>query len=87
MLYYEILRGQWILAALGGGLVLLLTAVMSYLAIWRERPGQPGDCGGEHPAPLSFLQALPAVLLMTYLGIAIFMMAYFAGKIASPPNW
>lgn len=101
MLRYEILRYQWLLAALGGGLVLLLSTVMSYTAIWRKRSGQapelpecpPGDTASEEASgepcrrALTFLQALPAVLIMTYAAIAIFMAAYFVDKIISPPNW
>ncbi len=93
MLPYEVLRGQWLLGALGGGLVLLLTAVASYLAIWQPRPGKPlepsqGSAGDEsRPPTMTFLQSLPVVLLLTYVGIVIFMVVYFAEKIASPPNW
>jgi len=84
MLHYEVLRGQWLLAALGGGLVLILAAVATYLALWRPR-STPG--GEKRPATLSFLNALPAVLILTFVGIALFMLVYFTGKIASPPNW
>ena len=91
MLRYEVLREQWLLATLGGGLVLLLTTVASYLAIWRPRPGQTQDQSedrkGHHPPIMTFFQALPAVLTLTYVGIAIFMLAYFVQKIFYPPNW
>lgn len=93
MLLYEVLRGQWLLAALGGGLVLLLTTVAVYLALWRPRPDpSPGQDAGSSeearrsPAKNLFL-TLPVVLVMTYAGIVIFMAAYFAAMIASPPNW
>jgi len=79
MLHYETLRGQWLFAAMGAGLVLILAVVGTYLAVWRPR-----DTASR---PKSFLDALPAVLILTFAGIAIFMLAYFTGKIAAPPNW
>jgi hypothetical protein len=93
MLRYEVLRGQWLLATLGGGLILMLTTVATYLAIWRPRSG-PSPAPPEGSAKrenctfaMTFLQALPVVLLLTYVGIAIFMVIYFADMIVSPPNW
>lgn len=87
MLRYEILREQWLLATLGGGLVLVLTTVASYLAIWRPRPGKPEEGNREEPPRLTFLQAVPMVLVLTYVGIVIFMLGYFIQKIYYPPNW
>ena len=90
---YEVLRGQWLLAALGGGIVLVLTAVAAYLALWLPRPGPASDRAEGHappgrgsPAGTVFL-ALPVVLVLTYAGIAVFMVVAFAQKIVSPPNW
>ena len=88
MLHYEILRGQWLFAAMGAGVVLILATVATYLAIWRPRDAALRPENGKKSAAFfSFLDAMPAVLILTFAGIAVFMLAYFIGKIASPPNW
>lgn len=92
-LFYEVLRSQWLLAALGGGTVLVLTTVAAYLSLWLPRPGPASDRaegraprGEDSPARTVFL-ALPVVLVLTYAGIAVFMVVAFAEHIVSPPNW
>ena len=95
MLHYEVLRGQWLLAALGAGLVLILTAVATYLTIWRPRNNEtpdskkpaPADSAEERPGTVSFLNSLPPALFITFIGIALFMIVSFTDKIFSPPNW
>lgn len=90
---YELLRTQWVLAAVGGGLVLVMTTVAAYLSLWLPRPGPASEQAegrapeGENKPSRTVFLAMPVVLVLTYIVILIFTVAYFADKIASPPNW
>jgi len=74
MFRIDILESQWIVAALVGGTVLVLTMVLTYLAVWRLSPES-----GENPVPW--------VLILTYVAMGVFITAYTLVMVFYPPNW
>jgi len=69
MFQYHILQNQWLVLALGGGLVLVLAVVLSYIAIWRPRrsPGRSDERGSK-----ATLQFIPWILIVTYVVILVY---------------
>lgn len=77
MYHYNYLHDQWLILSLGGGLILVLLIVLTYMAVWRPRPPEP-----EKPRPASeaTLQFIPWVLIVIYVAILVY---YFV----SPYIW
>jgi len=69
MFQYHIIQNQWLILALGGGLVLVLGIALSYIAIWQPRR-PPGRI--EHQASKSTLQFIPWILVVTYIAILVY---------------
>lgn len=69
MFQYSIIQNQWLILALGGGLVLVLGIALSYIAIWQPR--RPS--GRKSPqASKSTLQFIPWILVVTYVAILVY---------------
>ncbi len=90
MFNFEIYRQHWIFFALFLGVILVLTMVLSYLAMWRER-------GVEKETQVSitdirtfliwFQRAFPWVLILTIAGTWLLAILYPLMKSVNPPNW
>jgi hypothetical protein len=80
MLFYEsyILHNQWLFLSLFGGLILVLTFVLGFMAMW-----QPRSEGGN----LTTLKAIPWILILLYVFIVLFAIIYVVVRMFYPPNW
>ncbi len=90
MLDYEIYRHHWIFFGLGFGSFIALLTVLTYMAIWRERPAEK-KAQVEIVDLKSFIQwffiTVPWVLILTFLATWVFALLYPFLKAANPPNW
>ena len=81
----DVLQDQWLILTLLGGLTLVLGVVLAYMAMWRRdaqqaSAAQTGDAAaGSHRMPL--------VLLVIFVALGIFAVAYTVSKALNPPNW
>jgi heme A synthase len=89
----EIRQYQWLILALVGGASLILSLVLAYLALWRRREGVVEE-GPERPEQASkgptrgWLRSfLPWILIVTYVGLLSWGLAYTLWVARHPPNW
>ncbi|MFB3890611.1 MAG: hypothetical protein ACE15C_01165 [Phycisphaerae bacterium] len=94
----DIIQNQWLLLALGLGVVFVLAMALAYTAIWRPRQTPSGGEGAApaqegEPAPpgeLPFGQWLrsyvPWILILTLLFVIVFMVVYTIMAATTPPN-
>ena len=91
MLMRNLLQDQWLMLAVGGGLVLILLVVLSYLAWWRPRVEPDVSAEGESTPLPGFLAhgvaICPWILLFTYVATIIYGVIYTIAKAVNPPNW
>lgn len=82
MFRLEVLQNRWLMLVLLGGLVLVLGAVLAYLAMWRreDRGDAATGLGGGHGR-------MPLVLILTGLGLGLFGVIYTMAMIFYPPQW
>ena len=80
MFRLDILQNQWLMLAMAGGLVLVLSMVLFSLAMWRERPPQTA-------APRPARRFIPVLLILVYTFTAIFIVVYTLAMSRHPPNW
>ena len=74
MFRIELLQNQWTLAALAGGVLFVLLVVLAYIAVWRSVAESR-----ENPVPW--------VLILTYVVMGVFVVAYTLVMAFHPPNW
>jgi hypothetical protein len=74
MFRIDLLQSQWTWASLAGGLLFVLMVVLTYLAIWRVPP-----TAGRKP--------MPWILILTYVAMGLFVVAYTLAMVFHPPNW
>ncbi len=97
MFRLDVLQNQWLLLALGLGVIFVLAMALAYTAIWRPRQTPSGGEGaapahGGEPAPaeLPFGQWLrsyvPWILILTLLFVIAFMVVYLIMAATTPPN-
>lgn len=86
MFRLNIQQNLWVLLAVMCGTALVLSLVLAYLAIW-----QPREPRGVEPADGSHEQrgraALPWILIVTYISVAVWGLVYTISKALNPPNW
>ena len=71
MYHYNYIQDQWLILSLGGGTLLVLVIVLSYIAMWRPRP--PGTEEGQpRKASTDTLRFIPLVLVVIYLVIFVY---------------
>lgn len=92
MLDLNVLHSQWLAMALMGGLVLMLSTILTYYALWRPRAGEGQYIGTQKvKGPISlarwWVSFVPWILTLTYLAIATYGIWYVLAKMAHPPNW
>jgi hypothetical protein len=90
MFNLEVYRFTWIWFALSLGAILVLSTVLTYIAIWRAR-------GAEREARLEIrdlksfstwlFKTFTMILLLTMLGTALLALIYPVLKSFNPPNW
>ncbi len=79
MFRLDVLQDQWLILALGGGVVLVLTVIVAYLGYWRTPTKEEGAPDGHGPVPW--------VLILLYAAIPVFAIVYLLFRAACPPNW
>ncbi len=80
MLRLDVLQSQWIVAAIMGGIVLALVTALAYLTFWQPRRRADAE-------ETSASGRMPLVLVLTYVVMALFIVAYTAFLAFRPPNW
>lgn len=77
-LYYPILQYHWLILSVFGGTILLVSFVLTYLAIWRPRSGrddEPNPPGSEGISD-QWYSFIPWILILTYVSIFVFAVVY-----------
>lgn len=91
MLYFYIHRQQWIYFALALGAILVLWAVLSYLAMWGPRKVEMHEANIDIKSISDFFiwfqAAFPWVLILTLAGTGLLAIIFPFVKMAHPPNW
>jgi multisubunit Na+/H+ antiporter MnhB subunit len=80
MFYLDVLQGQWVILAVGGGLALALVLALVYLAFWRNRAG--GDAEADARP-----RRVPWFLILLYAAILVYWISYMVFNIRHPPTW
>lgn len=88
---YEILRNQWAVVALLGGIVLTITVILTYWALWRPREEEARK-GRQEISDLRSLLTwiisfLPWVLALATIATMAYVIAYVAMAVFNSPNW
>jgi hypothetical protein len=83
----DVLQTQWIVLALAGGSVLVLIVVLCYLALWRPRLDPAAPASGKRSVLQWLRSFLPAILIVTYVLVLVFVIAYTLAVVRHPPNW
>jgi hypothetical protein len=86
----EIYRQHWMFLSISLGAIAMLSTVLWYLAVWRER-------GAEKQARIEitsfsafvrwFQLAFPWILILTMIGTILFSIIYPQVRAIYPPNW
>ena len=84
---FEVLRNQWLVLAIGGGLILLLLAMLLYLAIWRPREKLESERTRDESGWGHTWRHIPLILILTYVVAVIYAIAFSIYVSNSPPNW
>jgi hypothetical protein len=88
MFRLDVLHNQWLVAALGGGIVLALCVALYYLAMWRQRPDGGWPRPAEERAGRGRMRgAVPGLLVFTYGLVLAFILVFTWVVIRFPPNW
>jgi hypothetical protein len=91
----DVLQNQWLLLALGLGVVFVLAMALACMAIWRPRQAPPtaGDGSAPSTAPPAELPAgqwmrsyVPWILILTLLFVIAFIVIYTIMAASAPPN-
>jgi heme/copper-type cytochrome/quinol oxidase subunit 2 len=74
MFDFEVLRDQWIIAALGGGVILVLVAVLAYIPVWgpRTRGGHEEGTVGPEESWAEAWHYIPWLVVLTVLGTTVY---------------
>ena len=87
MFRLDVLQNQWLLLALGVGLVLVLCVGLFYLTLWKPRL-DPLVASSAKPPVLKWIASfLPALLIVVYASIVVFIVVYTLAMVRHPPNW
>jgi uncharacterized iron-regulated membrane protein len=70
-----------------GGLVLVLEAVLGYLAMWRREDRGDGAAGSTGSPQAGGHGRAPLVLILTAVGLGLFGVIYTVVMIFYPPKW
>ncbi len=90
MFNLEIYRQHWMFFSLAFGSIVMLSLVLWYLAIWRERSAERQVRTPITDIPTFALwvqRAFPWILILIILGTAIFAIVYPQLRAVYPPNW
>ncbi|RPI60868.1 MAG: hypothetical protein EHM48_06540 [Planctomycetaceae bacterium] len=90
MFRLDVLQNQWLMLAMLGGAVALLTVVLAYVAFWRKRSDAVSDTGPDSPRqPLGawVRSFVPWILIGTFAFVAVWAVVYTIMIIKNPPNW
>jgi ABC-type Fe3+ transport system permease subunit len=82
----DVFQNQWLVVMMACGLVLVLSIVLYYVAMWRRRPDASGQAQSGAAAPKK-PRLLPEVLILVYAFALVFMIVYTLFMIRYPPNW
>jgi hypothetical protein len=80
MLFYEssVLHNQWLFLSFFGGILLVLTIVLGFMAIWQPR---------REVIRIPTLKAIPWLLILLYVFIVSYAIIYVIIRMFIPPNW
>ena len=91
MFRLDVLQNQWLILALIGGSALVLTFILAYLAIWRQREGDglgTVEHANEAQGVWAWLRSfVPWVLIVIVVALFVWGVAYVIWAGANPPNW
>lgn len=91
MLRLDVLHDQWLMLALGGGVVFVLMFALYYQIMGTTRAEQRARAQAPITGPRSFarwlLTAIPWILLVTLLAITAWALSMPILKAIHPPNW
>lgn len=86
MFRIDVLQNQWLMLALIAGSALILGVALVHLAMARPRQAQ-GDPTTPRGRLATLAAAMPWLLIVTFAGLAAFVVIYTFVMAGYPPNW
>ena len=90
MYLLDVLHAQWIIIAVGGGLIVMLGVILFFYAGWRPKEVEEmvhDPIRNRRDFLRWLLGAFPWILIVTILVILVWSFVYPIMKSGSPPNW
>jgi len=88
---YEVLRNQWIVLALFGGISIAIAFILVYLALWRPRELESRKATRQITGVWSFLKWIisfsPWVLILALLSTVAYSIIHVLAAALHIPNW
>ena len=86
-MYLEMLTDEWILLALGMGVVLVFIIFLSHLEGARPRPKSSPELAVLPPGWKLAWLSLPWLITLLIAGSAVFGLMYYYYRMMHPPTW
>ncbi len=77
MLHYQVLQSHWLLLSIFGSMILMVSLVLTYMAIWRPRSGDEGTVvPGSEGISDRWYHYIPWIIVLTYAAVFGFAVTY-----------
>lgn len=88
MFRLDVLQNQWLMLAMGGGLILILGFVLACMAFWKPRQAIVDEQATAAMPRREWLRSfMPWLLIVAYAFILVYAVVYTIMQILNPPNW
>lgn len=88
---FEIMRNQWIILAIMGGISLTIAFTLTYWALWRPREEERREGGKEISGLAPFFKWVisftPWVLVLAVVSTMAYVAVHLLTAALQPPNW
>lgn len=86
-MFQEILKHQWVIITLFGGVAFVLFFFLYYIDLWKPRKMKESNPEEYETDYLSANEAIPWIIKVLILVVVIFMIIYTIIAIYQPKNW
>ena len=86
-MYLDVMTNQWIIVALGLGLVLVLIIFLAHIEGARPRPTESPEIRELGAGWLAALRSIPWVITLVTLASVVLGLMYYFYRVVYPPIW